>query len=455
MTALVRSSAVSRLAALLPPAIAVSAATLVGVALAVRPRLVLLLVICLAAAAWVAFCAVRTRAAFGLAVASAAFVPYYASPALGPVLLEPTALALLLLAAVLVVARHEGRTARALTLIDVAVLAFAASLALSVAFSARSPGELLRMALLWFAPYLAARLASARHGAGEALPRALAFAALALLPLVVAESLTGSTPFWHLAVGGHDAAVWLPGLSRFGDHRAEAAFGHPIALGMFLATASLLAIWLALRASRAGVRAAWLAASVALIAIQAFTLSRTGWLAFAVGLAAVALVRPRRLLQGRVVAVLTAVGLGLAFLPQAAPVRQLIVGTFARVAGTEVASAGDYRVGLLHQALRAGTLRPWGNRDSAFSGSIDNAYIQLADHWGFVAAIAFALVVLTVAWELVRRLRDGVGLWVSAACLGNLVALTTVALITQQQILVWVLIGACAGLVAAARKQAA
>src|SRR4030095_9532357 len=95
---------------------------------------------------------------------------------------------------------------------------------------------------------------------------------------------------------------------------------------------------------------------------------------------------------------------------------------------------------------------PFGSRERALQGSVDNEYVYLADQWGWVALGGLLLMVAVAVWTALRTRGPPPTLAIPAVTVGNLVGLSFVALITQQQVLVWILLGAT-GAVAAARRR--
>jgi len=444
----------------LPPALLVAAVLLAEVVLAAavpgRP-----IVVAAALAGAIALLAIwRPRLIALPVVASLAFLPVYMSPSAGPLTLEPTVCGLWLVAFAVGVRLLAGEGGLRPTLLDGAVAAFATMLFLSVAVGGSDASDLVHHAFTWFGPYLGVRLLLQRHPDPRAIALTLVAAAVAAVPLLVVEVATGSNPFLPLARAGGAFEIWGDQQARLGADRAEGAWGHPIALSMFLGTTALLALVGGVLAPAGRRRAAWLTGALVLLVALALTLSRTGWIVLVVGavLAAAALapVHRRRLAGLALAAVLLVLAASTA-LPEVVP------SPLALFSGdsAEVDDSGDYRRWLFRQALQPGTLGAFGQPERPLSqalggddASIDNAYLVIAQDWGVLAMVGFLLIAGALLVELWRLRGAGMAAALPAVALANLAGLGFVALITQQQVLVWVLIGAVAGIAAARRPGA-
>jgi hypothetical protein len=113
--------------------------------------------------------------------------------------------------------------------------------------------------------------------------------------------------------------------------------------------------------------------------------------------------------------------------------------------------SGAYREKLLERALEPGVLGLWGNpynkvtrAVSSTNNATDNAYIILADGWGLIPTFSlFAIAAgLLVAIVLAKKRRAGPLVALPIAALTSLASLFFVAFITQQQVMIWILIGA-------------
>ncbi len=383
----------------------------------------------------------RPRATFLLAIWMLVFIPYYAAPTKGPLLLLPCAVVFWIVA----LAKAFGDVASGrrivLSLLDAAVLALIAAMSLSVFFGHRTFHALAAELFLWVGAYLAGRLVVRDDETLAWFARTVVLSALALTPFVLVEATTGLNPFHRLHFNAAEASVWLPTLVRFNDLRAEASFGHPIALSIFLASASILSLGFALRASRLRGQATWAGAAIFLAIVQAVTLSRTGWLVTFAGVLVLAVQRRQLVARPRfVLALAVLIGIAITAAP-AAPVRNVIYGTFVSSASADLSGPSNYRRRILEQAREPGVLKYWGNREPKLLGSVDNEYLFLADRWGLVAAGALGVLSLLVIGNAVLWRGPSVGATVLAVAAANLVGLAAVAFVTQQQVWIWLISG--------------
>jgi hypothetical protein len=435
-------------------------AVCIGAAVGRDPRYSVLLLGLAAAGGAVAWAIVRPAPAFAVMLATLAFVPVYASPLVHNFTVELTAFGLWLI----VVAEGLKRLGRPRTLrftfVDGAVAVFVAALAVPVFASVRTPKDFATPLFLWLGPYLAARLTLGSTQRLFGFLRMIAVLAIFTVPFVLWEYLSGSNPFTRLSINPVEASVWAHPQTRFGQTRPSAAFGHPLALSMFLVSASLfcLALWLASRDERR--RRWWLIAAAITFAAQALTLSRTGWIMAAAGVSLLAFIRFGSDAKLRLMAMLGAVAAVLVVAISALPAERSVVLSITGSGQTQLAAGAQYRKSLGADALRPGVLHLAGNRKSPFvqsvltpfgfyqtqEESLDNSYIFLADGYGLVTLGAFLLLGLSVA-VLFLRLRTATTLAaLPAVVLANLVALYFVAFITQQQVFFWLLVGACGAL---------
>jgi hypothetical protein len=261
---------------------------------------------------------------------------------------------------------------------------------------------------------------------------AVAIALSVVAVVAILEFLTGWNPFVAIPGSGGLHEDWSPIQERGGRARAEAAFGHSIALGASLA----LAVPLALASRfRSGVR---LTMAVVLVAAAAITFSRIGLLT-ALGGVALSVLFVRSDLSARMR--WSVIG-GLAV--AAAGLSSLIVGTFD-AAGDEATASAGYRVDLLSLLP---TMRPFGLADSLYESptgertfggydSIDSAVLLVGLDYGW---LPMAVVVLLLLAGLVCLLR-GRATAPTIAVVAQIPALATVALITQYSTLLWFVAG--------------
>ncbi len=424
----------------------------VGVTLVSKPSLVLGIGALALTAIGVAVAFTRPAVAFVGLIAMTAFLPSYAAPAVGPLLFIPAAAACWVLALVLGWRNLvlNGRVFRP-TVIDLGVGAFVLLMAISIAFSPRtSRDEYLHLMFLWAGPYLGVRLllADVRNPLKLA---AIAFgiATAILAPIALFEYLGGSNPFHALNFNSAEYAVWAEQASRFGAVRAAASFGHPIALSMFAATSTIFSLAAALTTKRRWERNLWYGSAGLATIIQVFTVSRTGWLMLFVGVVGLILIFSRGDSRRRLVALIVGLGAAVLLTSQVAPTALEAVPGFEK-SETRVDNSSRYRQALLSRALEPGVLNLWGNQQNEVtpyvSGSTatDNAYIILADTWGLIPTAALFFLALALLAIIARAYgRDATGLVaLPIAGLASLVALFVVAFITQQQVVIWMVLGA-------------
>jgi hypothetical protein len=429
-----------------------------GAALSSKPMVAALMVGAVIAAIAVAVALTHPGRVFIALVLVMALIPTYAAPAVGSLLFIPAAALSWLLAGVLAWrnAMSRGRAFR-LTGLDALVIAFFVLLYISLSFSKQIEfNDFLNNLFAWAGPFFAARLLLQ----DTERPAYLVAAAFALVTVIVApiallEAAGRSNPFLNLQFNGVESAVWAAPASRLGQIRAEASFGHPIALSMFAATSALLSLGMAIYASKTKERWVWLALAATGAGVQALTFSRTGWLILIFGLILLALTTALRAARRRLAFVFAIAGTAFFVLiaSGAAPKELQLVpsSSSATEEGAAFADSGAYREKLLSRALEPGVLGLWGNpynkvtpAVSSTNDATDNAYIILADNWGLIptfALIAIAGALLVAAAKMRSRKERDLVLLPIAAFTG-LCALFFVAFITQQQLMIWVLIGA-------------
>ncbi|MDQ3849457.1 MAG: hypothetical protein M3296_02415 [Actinomycetota bacterium] len=451
-----RAAAAGRLdSALLQATVATVASFALAVLLVESPTRAVLLVAVAAALGLAAVAVARPRAAMAVGVLALAFVPSYAVPRF-----DSPSVILTVIAAGLAVRVALGSSSLRPTRLDAAVALFLVVLAAPVAFGVRTPKEYVAQLLIWIGPYAAGRLFVTGRANALFLIRGLAASAVLLVPVIVFERLTGTNPFTTLTLNPGEAATWTQLLTRLGVHRVAGSFGHPIALAMFLSAVALICLAMGTAAERARERQAWLAAAVVLVAVQALTLSRTGWIVLGAGVALLAIVLYRRGVSSRLAIAVAVTGAVLLFGSGYVSGGSGGGGLFSN-ASREVTANSQYRKSLFRQGLEPGVLKPVGNRTSklvtvrssestflATVGSVDNEYLYLADRWGLLALAGLALVAGSLLASLRRRHAEPVLVALPIAAAACFAGLFTVAFITQQQVLIWMLVGASSGLLA-------
>lgn len=436
------------------------AGAILGAAIASKISLVVLLLGgALAAFAVSAAFAHPGRTFFGLVILMV-LIPSYASPGIGPLLFIPAAGLSWLLAGMLAWrnAMQRGRAFR-LTGLDFTVAIFVILMYASSQVSEQVTLKILEGNIfLWLGPYLAARLLLA-DCERPAFVVAAAFAGGIVLvaPIAAMETVGIANPFFHLQFNGAESSAFGNAVSRLGEVRAQASFGHPIALSMYAAASALLSLGMAIYAKTSKERSIWLALAALALAVQLMTVSRTGYVMLVIGVVLLALSTAERTLRLRLSAIVGAVALLVVIfnVTGSGPEELQIFPSkkAATAGGEEVAESSAYRERLLNRALEPGVLGAWGNPYNKVTNglggnvtSVDNEYIILADSWGLIPTFALiavaAVLLLAVALALRRKALDLVILPIAAVT--SLLALFFVAFITQQQVMVWLLIGAAA-----------
>jgi hypothetical protein len=433
-------------------AIAALVSVVVGAAVVAEPKIVLLLALAAVAAVGIGIAYVRPEVAFVGLIAMLAFLPSYSGPEVGPLLFIPSVAASWVLTIALAWRNiiRDGRLFR-LTRIDACVGLFVFLMFISISFSARtSHNEFIHLMFLWIGPYLAVRLLLVEVREPLRIV-ALAFgvATAIIAPIALIEHLGGGNIFHNLNFNGKEYSVWAEQSARFGQKRASAAFGHPIALSMFAAASALFTLAAALNAKGRRERNLWYVSTLLALTIQIFTVSRTGWLMLFVGMLGIVFVFATGERRRRLLAVIAGLGVVVIGLLVVAPSALQAVPGFEK-SEQRLQGSTDYREALLKRALEPGVLNAWGNAQNKVtpyvtgSTATDNAYIILADTWGLIptaALILIALALLSVAISGYRRDPGGLVAFPIVAFAG-MVGLFVVAFITQQQAMIWMLIGA-------------
>ncbi len=437
-----------------------AAATLAGVlgmvlgALLVAKPILVGLVVVLALALLGVYIALRfPEVAFGGLILLMALIPTYAAPAVGSLLFFPAAAASWLLIVVLAWRNlaTKGRIMR-LTGVDYTVLIFFALMAVSLAFSPRTSFSTYKNLLfIWFGPYLGVRLllADCKHPV-KVVSISFALAMAVLAPVAVAEVLGGSNPFFNLDFNSTEFHVWASQIARFGQTRAVASFGHPIAFSMFLAAAALFCLAMALSNENRNRRFFWYALGGLAIGVQALALSRTGWVMIAIGVVAMAAISVKGPIRKRLITLFLIAVAVILVVSVVMPHELSVLPGFGHKTESSYATSGLYREKLLDRALQPGVLGLWGNATNQvtpyvdFGTATDNAYIILADLWGLVPTFALFAIAGSLIHTVGRSYgQDGEMLAIlPIVAFTSLVAIFFVAFITQQQVMIWMLIGA-------------
>lgn len=385
------------------------------------------------------------------------FVPGYLLPTIGVVPGNPPALLCLVVAIALGITSRRPRSRVLMTSLDWMTLAVFVLMLGAVVDHIRDDAQFIQVAVQWLAPYGCGRLLGVSANNRDRIARTLVVSGVLLAPFVLIESVTGFNPFREYLLHGSQKAVYGSVLVRSGAERASASFGQPIALSMFLALALLFSGALCLGAKTSHELRRWAMASGVLLVCQAATVSRTGWLMLAVGLVYAALVMPNRPVRRRLrIACVT----GLAAVVLIGQVAPASISAGIPVVGkstNETQASSDYRSGLLHVALDDGVLRPFGTVESSLAdrvsvdySSIDNEYLYLADQFGYVPALALlAIFPLVLILAFIRVPARELDVMYVGGALALFVAISTVAFLTQQQVMFWLILGLVSGIFAA------
>ena len=362
-------------------------------------------------------------------LASVCLVPVWVVVRVGPFSLEPQwVVAMGCLAALVPLgARVRDR----FTVPDLLMVVLVVAVLLGVVVGYWSLDTVYRAMLSWVVAYLLGRLLWRRLDL-VLIYRGVAVAFVVVAVLALAEAATGIDVFVHLPGSASLRAAWAPIQVRGGVPRAEAAFGHSIALGCSLATA--VPITLAAR-----LRPAVTVAAVGLMsAAAAVTFSRIGMVTLGLGLVLTLVFLPTGLSRRLRISLAVAVGLlAVAVLPY--------VSRVFGAAGDEATNSAAYRgdlLGLLGDARWLGLSgaayqAPDGRDYFGTFRSIDNALLLLALNTGLIPLLCAVLALAAAAVAVLSRR----GTAPTIALVAQVPAFATVALITQYATWVWFIAG--------------
>ena len=385
----------------------------------------------------------RPQTALLVAVGIAVLVPFYDGRYLvGSVGLSPAAACGLVLVPAAIAAASGVR----LHGLDVAVGALVLLRCMSALVNAEGPlGATVNVLLTTALPYVVFRCLTLDADVPRRLAVVVVTTAVPLAALGVYERNGGPNPLFTLVRPELEAAQWARPELRSGGIRAEATFGHPIALGMFLALALLLAVVLAVTVHSVLVRLALLASGAALLLGLTATLSRGPLLVAGVGVVGWLMVNLRRVDVLRVGAALVAV----VVVAVGTPVLGTLEGLQRSSTGaTAEARSAEYRLQVLQVALEPEQFSLLGlpaqgapvteavvRRTGLKSIDSELAVVHLTS--GALALGAFLLVgVLVLGTALRRRLPVVESAW-AVGMAAAFLNLTTVALLTQYEELFW------------------
>ncbi|WP_285115395.1 hypothetical protein [Leifsonia sp. fls2-241-R2A-40a] len=281
--------------------------------------------------------------------------------------------------------------------------------------------------------YIVGRLASLRVSMAW-LSGAIAIAFTIVGALAVIEFVTRFNPFVLIHAGNGLYSAWGTIQIRGGVPRAEAAFGHSIALGSSLA----LAIPFAIAAPfRLWVRLLMVAV---LLGGCVVSFSRTAMLCAAIGLLLSVFFSRELSVKAR--------GITLTVLAIAAVAASPLVLSVFDDAGTEATGSADYRGDLLSLL---GSMNPIGVADSAQKDSagtlhfahfvsIDSQLVLTGLTNGILAMVLACVALICAVWTVLR----GRAVPATIAIVAQIPALATVALITQYSIFLFAVVGIAA-----------
>ena len=234
---------------------------------------------------------------------------------------------------------------------------------------------------------------------------AFAIAGAVAIPFAVVET-TYRNVFLKVFTFGTDATAGIGVVTqRLGINRAQGALGQPIPYAMFLSIAALAAftLWFT-RVDRRTNR--WLYVAIALVAVQATTLARTGWLMLGIVAGAVAILQSRNVFTYANRRLIVATVMALAIVIAVPQTNELIFGGSGSRESTALETSANYRSKLLHEALQPGFIKPFGSRAQQPTPgnvkSVDNEYIHAAWMWGYLPILGFAIIFLALirgAWR--------------------------------------------------------
>ncbi len=406
--------------------------------------------------------AITRRPRLGVAAIVAALVlfPSYKAPTVQHLTMDPM-LPLCLLVAVAAILCTVAAGRWRLSAVDWAVMALAVIMIIDTLVGPRTWKEAASQLWLWLPPYILGRVIVARRPLHRVFAQSMVVGGLVLAPFALAEAAGLGSPFFPSVSAADNpyASPWDQPHLRAGEgFRAQTSFGHPIAYSMFLAVAIVFALVLMGEAADVRRRRQYLFASLVLVGCEVLAVSRTGWVVIAVALILLAAGRTQRaasrLARRWLVAALTVLVAVALFVPSVAAVPLSIVGLQSDTNDPTLQQSASYRGSLYTAAFKGGVASWSGNKVSKLASqvetnnsSIDSEYLVMLDTWGGPATIAFLLVAGAVVLRALGGIAEGGDEWSDtfAACAAALaVGLGSVALITQQEYMVWLFFGLAA-----------
>jgi hypothetical protein len=385
-----------------------------------------------------------SRVVFRVLLITLMLVPVYIVPAFHGLPLVPAVVASWTFVGVTVFRNSLTGRWPPFTSLDVAVALVFVGVSVDVVAGGAGVRSAVYLAYLWVGPYLAGRFAASAHGVREAV-RATAAAAIVVVPIAIAEATIGFTVFSSPSAAQASDARWGLPIERLGAVRAQAAFGHPIALSMVLAASSLLALGMGASVDSRVAARAWQVVALSLVVGQAVAVSRTGWLVLGIGLLLAFSRRLRFSRRRMLIGAFVCVGV-LAVLPQRAAVFTTLASVSGRGGDASLTSNFVYRESLLRMLEHPLSFPALGTGLQQTNVSVDNEFVLLGLQWGLVVLVPFAALTALVVVHALKA-RDDLQRFVLAAAAASLAVLVAVAFITQQQIFIWLLLGICGSVV--------
>lgn len=301
---------------------------------------------------------------------------------------------------------------------------------------------------VWIVPYLVGRMIS-RAGHAETLGYLIILGALLLVPFALLEAYSHHNLFFDIFTYVQPLeSETLNKFERLGQLRVRTTWRHPILFAIFLCTASGLSATMALK-SIGRRRWALVAAAIVLAATQVLTISRTGWLMLAVVAIVVACTQGTRLVSRRN-RMLFALGLVALLVVASLPQTQALFGGSDAGQAQDLRTSSEYRAALQREALQPGFFDPFGTSRTLLGPggmtSIDNAYILVGWNWGYLPLLSLILAGPLVLRQAFRNRRNLVAVAFCAVASAQLVAIYSVALFGQMQILFFLTLGVVGGL---------
>jgi hypothetical protein len=419
-----------------------------GVAVARNSQYAVALIAIVLLCLYAAYATRHPRGATIVMFASLSLIPVYAVPAFRSFYPEPTVVAALIIAVVLF---RTGVRLR-FTVVDLAFAATCGAMVLAALLGPHSLFTTLSELSLWVFPYLGGRAICKRRDGAHTFVLAAAIAGLVALPFIIYETITRKNIFFSLAIPGTELTkLWArPAFRPGGLLRSQGAFGHPLSMALIVASCTVFALALALRAGSSRRQIAWLLTAVGLVFALYTSHERSGWFVLIGGVLLLAVAATPRATRIRYAFAIAIIAVPLAFLAVAATHPANGEASAARAEST-----AD-RVHLWEHAFEPGVLGlvglPETNTFNHFvnairpgGGAIDSGFLQVADIFGVIAFIAL----FTVVAAVVRVMVAVRGTWVAVipvVALVDLLALTVIGFQTQVPIFIWLVVGAVSGI---------